>query len=123
MHSRAENYHIWAKHLLDESNGDGCSLIDHQQLSLGQLGVILRLDILDRLPVVLENIDTHHSVIKVRISRLQNVIVLMLTVAKSIKSFEKELEYCSEIFGAWSRNEDIAKTIHDSTCKSNTESS
>lgn len=50
---------------------------------------------------------------------MQNVIVLMLTVTKSIESFEKELENCSKIFGAWSRNKDIAKPIHDSTCKSN----
>ena len=55
---------------------------------MSQLSIVLRLDVLDSLPVVLENIDTHHSVIKVRICRLEDIIVLMLPVAKCIESFE-----------------------------------
>ena len=67
-------------------------LDDNEELCLAKLRVVLGLDILDSLPMVFEHVDSDYSVVKVRVTRLQDVIVRMLTVIERIQAFEKELE-------------------------------
>ena len=92
MNSRGKEDHVGAKHLLDKSNWDSRCLVNNEQFRLAKLSVILGLDVLDSLPMVFEHVDSDYSVVKVRVSRLQDVIVSMLAVIKCIQAFEKELE-------------------------------
>lgn len=47
---RAEEHEVWAQHGLDQGQGYGCCLINHQQLSLTQaLGSVVGLDVLHSL--------------------------------------------------------------------------
>ena len=92
MNSRGKEDHVGTKHLLDNGNWDGCCLVNNEKLCLAKLGVVLGLDVLDSLPMVFEHVDSDYSVVKVRITRLQDVIVRMLAVIERIQAFEKELE-------------------------------
>ena len=92
MNSRGKEDHVGTKHLLDNGNWDGCCFVDNEELCLAKLRVVLGLDILDSLPMVFEHVDSDYSVVKVRVTRLQDVIVRMLAVIERIQAFEKELE-------------------------------
>ena len=70
MNSRGENNHVWTEHLLDDSDRDRSCLIDNEKLSLGQLCIVLRLDVLNSLTMILEDIDTNDCVIEIRVGRL-----------------------------------------------------
>ena len=47
----AEEHQVGSKHGLDQGQRDRGGFIDHEQLSLGQLGMVLGLDVLDSLAV------------------------------------------------------------------------
>ena len=53
--------------MLDESDWDGCCLIDDYKLSLRQLSMVLWLDVLDGLAVVSINVDSHDCMVKFRV--------------------------------------------------------
>ena len=115
--NRATQYnHIRPEHLLDNGNWNSSRLIDHKQLSLGQLGIILWLDILYRLPMVLEYVHSHHCIVEIRVGRLQDVVVCVLTIIKSIQTFEKKLEYGGQVLWARCSDENVAETIDDGAC-------
>ena len=116
MNCATQYDHRRPKHLLDNSNRNGSRLINHKQLSLGQLGVILWLDVLDRLPMVLKDVYSHNCIVEIRICRLQDVVVCVLTIVKSVQTFEKELKDSGKVLWARCSNEDVAETIDDSAC-------
>jgi len=68
MNGGGEDNHVGAKHLLYESDGDSCGFINHEKLSLSQLAVILRLDVLNSLSMVLEYIDADDGVVEIGVS-------------------------------------------------------
>ena len=70
--------------LLDKSDGDGSCFVDIKKLSLSQLGIILRSDVLNSLSMVSENVDSHHCVVEFRVCALQDFIVLVLFVIHGI---------------------------------------
>ena len=70
MNCAAEDYHVGAKHLFDYCDGNGCCFIDNKQLRLRQLSIVLRLDVLDGLPMVLEHVHSDDCIVEVRIGRL-----------------------------------------------------
>ena len=84
MNSRGENDHVRAKHLLHESYRYCGSFINNQEFSLSQLSIVLRLYVLNRLPVVFEDINTDYSMVEVRVCRLKDVIVGMLSIVKRV---------------------------------------
>ena len=84
MNRRRKDYHVWSKHLLDECDRNCSCLINNQELSLGKLGVVLWLDVLNSLPVILEHIDSDNGVIPLSVGRLQDIIVCVLTIVKRI---------------------------------------
>ena len=92
MDSGGEEDHVGPEHLLDQSDGDCGSFVDHQELCLGQLGHILRLNVLNRLAVILEDVDSHDGVVEFGIRRLQDVVVGMLPVVQCIKPSKEELK-------------------------------
>ena len=82
--SRRENDHIRSKQLLNKSDGDGSCFVDNKKLSLSQLGIILRSDVLNSLSMVSENVDSDHCMVEFRVSALQDFIVLVLFVIHGI---------------------------------------
>ena len=56
-----------AKQLLHNRDWDSSSLIDKHKFGLGELGVILRLDVLNGLAMVAENIYAHNCMVELRI--------------------------------------------------------
>ena len=80
VHGRGEHDHVGTQHLLHKRDGDGCGLVNDEQLRLRQLPVVLRLNVLDRLTVVLEDVDSHDGVVEVRICRGEDVIIRVLAV-------------------------------------------
>lgn len=70
--------------MLDKCDWNRSCLINDQELSLGQLGMVLRLDVLNRLPVILEDIDSDNGVVPVSVSRLQDVIIRVLAIVECI---------------------------------------
>ena len=116
MNRATQYHHIRPQHLLDDSDRYSSRLIDHKQLSLGQLSIILRLDVLYRLPMVLEHVHSHHCIVEIRVGRLQDVVVCVLTIIKSIQTFEKKLEYGGQVLWTWCSDENVAETIDDGAC-------
>ena len=84
VNRRRKDYHVWTKHLLDKCDWNRSCLINDQELSLGQLGMVLRLDVLNRLPVILEDVDSDNGVVPVSVSRLQDVIIRVLAIVECI---------------------------------------
>ena len=70
MDGAAEYDHVRAKHLFHYCDGNGGCLIDNKQFCLSQLSIVLRLDVLDSLPVVFEHVHTDDCIVEVWISRL-----------------------------------------------------
>jgi len=64
VNSGGKDDHVGTEHLLDKGNRDGSSFINDQKLRLSQLRHVLRLDVLNRLPVVLEDINAHDCVVE-----------------------------------------------------------
>ena len=59
--------------------------------------MILRSDILDCLPVISIDIDADNCVVEVWVGALQDIIVLVLFVVKSIQTFENEFKDRSQV--------------------------
>ena len=70
MNSRGENNHVWTEHLFDDGDRDRSCLIDNEKLSLGQLCIVLWLDVLNSLTMILEDVDPNDCVIEIRVGRL-----------------------------------------------------
>ncbi|MEM9665707.1 MAG: hypothetical protein AAF970_12275, partial [Bacteroidota bacterium] len=70
---------LHVKQRLDQRQGDGGRLVNNHQLSLAQLGGILRLDVLDNLSVrLVEDIDAHNGLVEGRVGGLHQLIVGVL---------------------------------------------
>lgn len=50
---------------------------------------------LNSLPVLLEDIDPHHCMVKLWVGRLDNLIMFMFFELHTIKSFEHKLKECA----------------------------
>ena len=80
MNRGGKNDHVWAKHLLNEGDWDCSSFINNQKLSLGQLRNILRLNVLDRLSVIFEDVNSNNCVVELWVGRLQDVVVCVFAI-------------------------------------------
>ena len=108
---RGEDDHVGAEHLLHQSDGDRGGLVNDQELSLGQLSIVLRLNVLNRLPVILEDVNTNHGMVEVGVCRLEDVIVGVLSEVKRVQSLEQELEDSGQVLWAGRGDEDVAEAV------------
>ena len=59
--------------------------------------MVLRPDVLDCLAMVSVNVNSNHSVVELRISALQDFIILMFPVVQSVESLEDEIEERAQV--------------------------
>lgn len=62
---------------------------------------------LDRLPMILENVHPHDSLVEIRIRALLDIVIQMLLVPEGIHSFEDEVEQCLQILRTRACDKDI----------------
>jgi len=115
MDSGGEYHHVRAQELPDESDRNGSRFINHQELGLRKLGMVLRPDVLDCLAMVSVNVYSNHSVVELWISALQDFIILMLPVVQSVKPLEDEIEESAQVLRRWCGHENVAEPVHNSS--------
>ena len=76
--SGAEEHQVGAQQLFDDGQRDGGRLVDDQQLRLVAALVVLRLDVLDGLAVVAEDVHAHDRLAERRVGGLHQVVVDVL---------------------------------------------
>mmetsp|Transcript_38661 Transcript_38661/g.62383 ORF Transcript_38661/g.62383 Transcript_38661/m.62383 type:complete len:233 (-) Transcript_38661:552-1250(-) len=99
IHCRCQQNQVGPQELLDHWQWDGRCLVDDQQLGLSQLLVVRRIHVLNCLPVVLEDIDPNERLVQVRVGRLDQLILLVLLHAQSIKALQDELKDRGQVLG------------------------
>jgi hypothetical protein len=87
------------EHGAHEWEGDGRSLVHHEEVGLCFLGVVGE-DVLDELLVCLVYIDPNDSLLVLRVSGLYDIEVLVLTQPYGLEALDQELEIRGEILRA-----------------------
>mmetsp|Transcript_31326 Transcript_31326/g.99939 ORF Transcript_31326/g.99939 Transcript_31326/m.99939 type:complete len:481 (-) Transcript_31326:438-1880(-) len=103
----AEEHEVRPQQLLHHGQGDRRGFVDHQQLGLRQLLVVLRLDVLHRLPVPAEHVDAHHSLAERGVGGLHEVVVEMLLVPQRVQALEDKLEERAQVLRGGRGHEDV----------------
>lgn len=65
------------------------------------------MDVLDGLPVLVENIHPHHRLVELWVGALDEFIVQVLLVIQRVEPLEHEVEEGVEVLRAWRGDEDI----------------
>ena len=76
--------------------------------------MILRLNVLDGLTMVSENIDANYCMVELWVGRLKNFIVGVFLIVQSVKPLQQEFKHSSQVFRGGSSHKDIAKPIYNS---------
>ena len=119
---RREKHEVGTQKRPHHRKGNRRCLVDDHELRLTQYGMILRLDILDRLPVSTEHIDAHDRVFPLARATLQ-VPVGHLLVPERIQTLEHKLKERTDIVRARRRHKHVAVAVRDGRGKTQTERS
>eukprot|EP00126_Sphaerothecum_destruens_P002083 Sdes_comp15523_c0_seq1m4476 len=107
---------IRAQKLLHERERNRSGFINHDQLGLPQLVVILRLDVLDHLPMLLENIHAHNCLVEAHVGGADQLVVDVLCVVERIKAAEEKLKERLEILRRGRCDENIRVAVLNRSC-------
>ena len=113
MDCGTQNHHVGSEDVLHQRDWDRSSLINYHEFRLRQLGVILGLDVLNRLSMVSEDVDTHDSVVELRVGALKNFVVSVLFVVKRVEAPKQEFKHSLQVFRGRGSHEDIAEAVND----------
>ena len=89
VHCGCHEDQVRSEQRLDEGQRNGSCLVNNHQLCLAELGCVSWVDVLDCLSVVVKDVYSDDSLVELRVRRLADVVIFVLSVLESIKAWQQ----------------------------------
>ncbi len=99
VYGRGHEHEVRSEEILDQGQGNGGRLVDHHQLGLAELERVRRMNVLNGLAMVAEDVDANDGLVELGIGRLHQLVVDVLLVLQGVEALEHELEQGLQVLG------------------------